>query len=76
MIRQVSAYTGGAAIHDVGWFILLLGSAHFQEIFRVEFFNPVPLHIFCFVRLRGLQVTHQTILDEKLSGCLVSGTIF
>jgi hypothetical protein len=53
VIRQVSAYTGGAAtVHDVGWFILLLGSAHFQEILGVEFLNPVPLHIFCFVRLR------------------------
>ena len=44
-------YTGGA-IHNVGRFILLIGRADFQEILRVEFLNPVPLHICCVVELR------------------------
>ena len=50
-IHPFSAYTGGA-IHDVGRFILLIGRADFQEILRVEFLNPVPLHICCVVKLR------------------------
>jgi hypothetical protein len=57
VIRRASDYTGGVVIHDIGWFILLLGSAHFQEILRVEFLNPIPL-ICCIVWLKGLQVSH------------------